>query len=428
MKAGFSVVMIGVCILLVGASLSAGAQTAGPGALADELVRNFRDLVLLHESASGKLSRERAAVGQQLFFRNRQLATRLADSAHADAASCIALMDHLQSAAQWRNIDRLALGGVMAELDRRLVPDSPCLARIKVERGALASVRALYNRELSSALGAGGVATGAARPEWADYVAFIKRRVAAERDDKRGAAIDAAAAPVPAAEIAGRMPLAQSGEQEEWTHGGLPHKSILLTFDDGPHPVYTPRVLDILARFRIKAVFFQIGQNIETALGNAAHAPRASPLIKRILAEGHSIANHSYSHPLLPKLGELAVSEEMDRTEALLSVAAGEHPGRARLFRPPYGARNDLVLADISLRGLRSVIWNIDSRDWADPIPQSIVRRVVDEALDEGRGIVLFHDIHLRSVDALQPTIEELIKRGFRFARLAEGRLVIDEQ
>ena len=141
------------------------------------------------------------------------------------------------------------------------------------------------------------------------------------------------------------------------------------------------------------------------------------------------MANHTHTHPLLPKLDAVKVTDEIDRTEALLSFAtrgpAGT--GRAPLFRPPYGARNDLVLAEVTARGLRSVLWNIDSRDWADPLPRSVAHRVIDETLREGRGIVLFHDIHSRAVDALPTVIEELQKHGFKFARFDQGKLVVDE-
>lgn len=128
-------------------------------------------------------------------------------------------------------------------------------------------------------------------------------------------------------------------------------------------------------------------------------------------------------HPLSSKLAAAAVYEEIDATQTLLAAAP---PAHAPLFRPPYGARNDLVLAEVAERGLRSVLWNIDSRDWADPIPQSIAQRVIDEAEREGRGIILFHDIHGRSVQALPLAIEGLLKRGFRFARWEAGVLTTE--
>ncbi|MEO7727193.1 MAG: polysaccharide deacetylase family protein, partial [Burkholderiales bacterium] len=149
--------------------------------------------------------------------------------------------------------------------------------------------------------------------------------------------------------------------------------------------------------------------------GGIADVSRNAGIEDAILRAGHAVANHTYTHPFLPKLDAAQVDTEIDTTQALLLAAAPIH-GRAPLFRPPYGARNPLVLAEIAGRGLRSVIWNIDSRDWADPIPQSIAQRVFDEAGREGHGIVLMHDIHGRTVQALPRVIEGLQKRGFRFA------------
>ena len=103
------------------------------------------------------------------------------------------------------------------------------------------------------------------------------------------------------------------------------------------------------------------------------------------------------------------------------------HKGADHRQNPCNGARNDLVLAEVTARGLRSVLWNIDSRDWADPLPRSVAHRVIEETLREGRGIILFHDIHSRAVDALPVVIEELQKRGFQFARFEQGKLVAGE-
>ena len=415
--------LLALLIALFGTSPARANDTQSPGVLADQMVRNFRELVLLHASEKGRLSRERTAAGQHLFYQTRLLAARLVDDTSTDPALCAALMDHLQGATEWRDVDRLALGGVMAELDSRLAPDQPCGSRIRVERAALASIRAFYNREISAILRVPGGAPGATGPAWNDYLAFLKRR------QDFGAVLTAPDdATAPRAATSGeRSRMVGEGARDEWTDGDLPSKTILLTFDDGPHPTYTPRVLDILKRYSIKAVFFLIGQNVGTQHGTTPPFIREPALIRRMLDEGHSIANHTYTHALLPRLGEVEMSGEIDRTEQLLTLAAGEHPGRARLFRPPYGARNDLVLSDVSQRGLRTVIWNIDSRDWADPIPHSIAQRVLDEAAREGRGIVLFHDIHQRSVEALQPAIEGLLKHGFRFARHVKGRLTLEQ-
>ena len=178
---------------------------------------------------------------------------------------------------------------------------------------------------------------------------------------------------------------------------------------------------------RVRAIFFQVGQNLGQLRGERAEATRNAEVVADILRGGHVIANHTNTHPLLLKLDGVHVAEEIDRTESLLAAALPGDRGRAPLFRPPYGARNPLVLAEVTERGLRSVLWNIDSRDWADPIPQSIALRVIREVERQGRGIILFHDIHARTVNALPVILGELVKRGYRFAHWEGGRLVVDD-
>ena len=97
---------------------------------------------------------------------------------------------------------------------------------------------------------------------------------------------------------------------------------------------------------------------------------------------------------------------------------------RTRTLRPPYGARNDRVLAMMDSERLRSAMWNVDSMDWADPVPESITRRVLREIERDGRGIILMHDIHARAVDALPAIISGLKQRGYTFLRWDGARLV----
>ena len=411
---------------LAWALLSAGAahaQDAAASALSDEVVENFRRIILLHETHPGKQAHAQTTAGRYLFFQNRVLAGRLVAMLVADPLICSAALARIDATPDWRDIDRLALGGALTELTLRLPADAPCLQQAQKLRAGLGAIRARYNTEVTQALGGHPGSTGSERVAWQAYLAFLRERYAG-----RQAAPDLSdIAQVPLVE--GAAALARQGERDEWTDGGLPARSLLLTFDDGPHALYTPRILDILAHYRIKAVFFQIGQNIGAlgAAGAAGATIREPQIMERILAEGHAVANHTHTHPLLPRLDELKLTDEIDRTEALLSAATRGHAGRASLFRPPYGARNDLVLAEVTARGLRSVLWNIDSRDWADPVSHSVARRVIEESIREGRGIVLFHDIHARAAEALPTVIEELQKRGFRFARFANGKLVVDD-
>lgn len=396
------------------------AQDDAAFALADEVVDNFRRIILLHEAHPGKQIHTQTTAGRYLFFQNRTQAGRLVAMLAADPAACVALLARIDAAPEWRDMDRLAFGGTLTELTLRLPADALCLPQAQKVRVGLGAIRARYNAEVTKALGGHAGNGGSERVGWQAYLAFLRERFAG-----RASLPDlSATSPAPLGESAAA--LARLGERDEWTDGGLPMRSVLLTFDDGPHVLHTPRILDILAHYRIKAVFFQVGQNIG-ALGADGVTIREPQIIERILSEGHAVANHTHTHPLLPRLDELKLTDEIDRTEALLSAATHGHAGRASLFRPPYGARNDLVLAEVTARGLRSVLWNIDSRDWADPVSQSVARRVIEESAREGRGIVLFHDIHARAAEALPTVIEELQKRGFRFARFADGKLVVDD-
>ena len=137
-------------------------------------------------------------------------------------------------------------------------------------------------------------------------------------------------------------------------------------------------------------------------------------IAKKVLEAGHLIANHSYSHPCCPSSRRPQRNSEIDRTNVLLEKVAGRKP---EIFRAPYGARNKADPGAGHADGLRSVMWNIDSLDWADPMPESIAMRVLHELNQKQKGIILFHDIHKQSVMALSPVIEELQRQDYTFLR-----------
>ncbi|WP_375183704.1 polysaccharide deacetylase family protein, partial [Marinobacter sp.] len=147
-----------------------------------------------------------------------------------------------------------------------------------------------------------------------------------------------------------------------------------------------------------------------------------SAVAKRVLAAGHQLANHSFTNGLMSKFELVKVKEEAANTEALLDAAG--RSGDA-LFRFPYGARNDGALSTIEALKLRSMMWNVDSLDWSDPIPKSIAARVLAELEKQQRGIVLFHDIHARTVQALPLVLDQLAADGWRFASWKDGQFVV---
>ncbi len=189
---------------------------------------------------------------------------------------------------------------------------------------------------------------------------------------------------------------------------GSPQKRIALTFDDGPSDEYTAEILDILKEHQIKATFFVIGKNAE------AHPD----LLKRTVAEGHEIGNHTYSHPKLRKIDEATLWAEISRADDLLYEIAGI---RTTLFRPPEGIITPAVTAAAKQGGYRTVLWSVDTLDWAlNPVSQ-IVRTVGKKASDG--GIILFHDWvagKSPTPEALRQVIPRLKAEGYEFVTVSQ--------
>jgi len=206
--------------------------------------------------------------------------------------------------------------------------------------------------------------------------------------------------------------------KEIWGNG-LPEKTVVLTFDDGPHRSRTGAILDILKEYQVNGYFFSVGNNLQRIVKRNKTAEQLKKTVaQRILNEGNVLANHSYSHAVLTKLKETERSQELDQTDALIRKFTG---AKNILFRPPYGSK-DAALDDMALqKGLISVMWNVDSMDWADPIPESIADRTLRRLDKVGRGILLFHDIHKQTVKALPDILKGLSERGYRVVAL-DGR------
>ncbi len=204
-----------------------------------------------------------------------------------------------------------------------------------------------------------------------------------------------------AAELAGAGRLARHGRRL-LPPGAAPE--VALTFDDGPNPPYTGQILGILARYQVPATFFCIG------LQASAHPAD----IGRMVAAGHGLGNHTWSHPFLPDLTRAQLAEQLDRTdEAVARAAGGGAPG---LFRPPYGSRSPDVLRWLGERGSPIVLWDVDPSDWARPGAALIAGRVLTWA--RPGTIILMHDgggDRSQTVAALPLVIEGLLDRGFRF-------------
>ncbi len=182
-----------------------------------------------------------------------------------------------------------------------------------------------------------------------------------------------------------------------------------LTFDDGPNPTWTPQILDVLARYRIRATFFMVG-----------NAARQHPdLVRRIVAEGHHVAIHTMSHPNLLTLGRAGQYSQIVGARDVVESIAG--PGSVRCFRPPYGNRNATTDAIAAEAGLATIMWSRDGRDWASPGVDHIVNENLSTRYDGGRAVLLLHDGGIdrrQTVAALPRLIEALQARGYRFVQI----------
>jgi len=183
--------------------------------------------------------------------------------------------------------------------------------------------------------------------------------------------------------------------------GELPPGQIALTFDDGPHATRTARVLEILAAAGVKATFFEIGRNA------AAH-PEIS---RRVAAAGHTVGSHTFTHADLPKVTEAHAETEIETGEAAVTLALGLPPGHLPFFRFPYGADTPAELAFVNRRGNSTFFWNMDSEDWRTRDPHKLFLHVLEQIDHEGRGIILFHDIHEQTVIVLPHVLAELAAR-----------------
>lgn len=173
---------------------------------------------------------------------------------------------------------------------------------------------------------------------------------------------------------------------------------VALTFDDGPGP-YTNELLDTLDQYNAKASFFIIGSG-------AANYPS---VIKRQFDSGHTVANHTFTHPDLRTLPTSAITSEVTQTTSAIQSAGG---GTPRFIRPPYGAYNDVATAVFQSQNLASVIWSIDTRDWADRDSNIICHRATTGI--RAGSIILMHDIHPTTVNAVPCILDGLRGLGLR--------------
>lgn len=401
------------------------ADTAALRASMKELLANYRKIIVLlaDEKSLPAKDRERMTqVGQALFHENQDRGARLDRELAALAGSASAarfeaiggLLDFIESDKSLYDADRLAfrelLQGLLGEVARdSSLPAIKLHKRISEDLDAMAEIERTYEKEIRQIFGRYEQrAIELKREQWDAYVAYLKTLYKRETILKeQGVVLAYPARPAPQAQ-------AGQEEQGEIFGSGLPPKTVVLTFDDGPHKRYSEEIAAILKQYDVPAVFFNVGTNLGSVDADGKARLGASAEVSRKLGKaGYVLANHSYTHAQLSKQTGDKLKAEILNTDALLRALDS---GRSSLFRFPYGARNSEGLEALAGAHLRSVMWNIDSLDWADPVPTSIADRVLRTVDKEGRGIILFHDIHARTVKALPAILDRLIADGYQFA------------
>ena len=180
-------------------------------------------------------------------------------------------------------------------------------------------------------------------------------------------------------------------------------KTVALTIDDGPSPVYTPQILRVLEEHGVIATFSMVGQNV-------AYYPQVA---REVASAGHLIANHTWSHQDLAALPAAAMRDEVTRAAVEIHAATGQRPA---LFRAPYGAWSPALLDYCAAQGLTPLDWSVDPQDWARPGVTAIVQDILRTT--RSGSIILEHDgggDRSQTVAALKIVLPSLLGEGFRF-------------
>ncbi|WP_354700746.1 hypothetical protein DSM112329_01033 [Paraconexibacter sp. AEG42_29] len=218
----------------------------------------------------------------------------------------------------------------------------------------------------------------------------------------------------PALRATGALPVAPpftgcqfKGDSRPRRHGPASGRRIALTFDDGPSP-YTPKILDILRKERVPATFFVQGD----------HVAGSEAVLRRMLAEGHMIGSHSFTHPYLTR-STTDIGREIRMTQDVIKAATGGFV--PCLLRPPFGAVNQRVIDELKAQRLANIIWTVNPADYRNPGSAAIKRTIL--AGTAPGAIIIDHDgggNRSQTVKAMPGVIKALKARGYRFVTVTD--------
>ena len=198
------------------------------------------------------------------------------------------------------------------------------------------------------------------------------------------------------------LPIRAEQESANVYHRHENHEmKIALTFDDGPHPILTPKILDILEKYHIKATFFIVGENVKNY----------PDVVEQILNRGHEIGNHTYTHDCINR-------KEIEACEKVIYELTDY---KTKLFRPPEGAINQTIKYISAGLGYDIILWNIDTRDWDHTLPYDISQNVMKKIA--AGSIILMHDyisFNSPTPEALELMIPRLLEMGYQFVVVSE--------
>jgi peptidoglycan-N-acetylglucosamine deacetylase len=201
-------------------------------------------------------------------------------------------------------------------------------------------------------------------------------------------------------------PNSSNTEKITFTEVNVDGPYIAMTFDDGPHATNTPKLLEIAADRHIKLTFFVLGECVE----------QNPDVLRQEVAAGHEIGNHSWSHPNLAKLSDANVRSQLQRTEEMIVKTAGIKP---KLMRPPYGelTKRQRILVNHEF-GYKVILWDVDPLDWKRPGSNVVAQRIIEGA--RPGSIILSHDIHPPTIEAMPQVFDALLAKGFKFVTVSE--------
>ena len=216
--------------------------------------------------------------------------------------------------------------------------------------------------------------------------------------------------------------------QRAWRLAEGPHrgpgdkrKLVTLTFDDGPFPETTPKVLDLLERHGVRATFFVVGRYLD---GEGSRAQASREVLQKIAAKGHLVGNHTHDHSLLTAVSHTQVLEQIDRGASSIERVTGKKP---ILFRPPFGELDEFGQKAAQARGLDVLLWSVEVQDMERDDTTAMFRELVRQLDYNEGGVVLLHDIRWTSIKILKRLLGYLEARRYDPDRPSrEGYEIVD--